>query len=197
MALVPSRTATAAVLAASTFIPTLNEVIGTTDTGVIKVGDGVRTWNTLPIAFSQALSVDRLAAIADATGTGAEVYANSPTLNTPTLNSPNVITPVYTATNNITASATQTQVGATALTTHINRVTVVVTAGDAVRLPVSFAGRVLIVKNTHATNAIGIFPATGEAVNAIAANGVYSLAAAKAVEFFCTVVGTWDTNLSA
>ena len=197
MAIVPTRTATASVLTASTFIPALGEAILASDTGITKIGDGVRTWATLPVADNKALSLDRLVGLSDATGTGAEGYANSPTLNTPTLNSPNVVTPVYTATNNITASATQTQVGATALTTHINRVVTVVTAGDAVRLPVSFAGRVLIVKNAHATNAIGIFPATGEAVNAIAANGVYSLAASKAVEFFCTVVGTWDTNLSA
>ena len=192
MALVPSRTATAAVLAASTFIPTLNEVIGTTDTGVIKVGDGVRTWNTLPIAFSQALSVDRLAAIADATGTGAEVYAVGATMTSLTL-----VTPIFTSTNNITASATQTQVGATALTTNLNRVTVVVTPGDAVRLPVSYAGRLIRIKNTSATNAISVFPPTGDTINALAANASFSIPAAKSCEFFCMAINFWDTLLSA
>lgn len=202
MALVPSRIATAAVLAASTLIIAINEVVMASDTGVVKVGDGVRTWNTLPTADNESLSADRAAGIADETGTGVQVYGISPTLTTPTITggtatSLNLVTPIFTATNNITASATQTQVGATALTTNLNRVVTVVSANDAVRLPVSYAGRVIRVKNAHATNAIGIFPPTGDAINALAANAVYALAAGKSVEFFCMVIGFWDTLLSA
>ena len=43
-----------------------------------------------------------------------------------------------------------------------------------VRLPVAVAGMVVIVKNTAAA-ALKIYPATGGAVNAIAANGAYSI----------------------
>jgi len=192
MALVPSRTATAAVLAASTFIPALNEVILASDTGITKIGDGVRTWATLPVADNKALSLDRLVGLSDATGTGAEVYAVGATMTSLTL-----VTPIFTSTNNITASATQTQVGATALTTNLNRVTVVVTPGDAVRLPASYAGRIIRVKNAHATNAIGVFPPVGDAINALGTNTVYSIPAQKAVEFFCMAPNQWDTLLTA
>jgi len=192
MALVPSRTATAAVLAASTFIPALNEVILASDTGITKIGDGVRTWATLPVADNKALSLDRLVGLSDATGTGAEVYAVGATMTSLTL-----VTPIFTSTNNITASATQTQVGATALITNLNRVTVVVTPGDAVRLPVSYAGRLVRIKNTSATNAISVFPSTGDAINALAANASFSIPAAKTCEFFCMAISFWDTLLSA
>lgn len=118
----------------------------------------------------------------------------SPTF-TGTVTLPNAV--VNTATDAISASATQTQVAATAMTTTINRVTIVGTAGDAVKLPAAVAGKVVIVKNADAAEAVGVFPATGDAINAAAANAVYSLAALKGVLFFCAVAGTWDTILTA
>lgn len=99
--------------------------------------------------------------------------------------------------NAITASATQTQVGATALTADMSRVTVVASADNAVKLPASEAGLVRYVKNAHATNQIGIFPASGDKINALATDAVYALPALKAVAFVCFVAGTWDTILTA
>lgn len=202
MAPVPTRSATAAVWAASTIILGQNEVAIASDTGVVKIGDGIRTWNTLPTADNESLSADRAAGIADETGTGVQVYSISSTLTTPiitggTATSLNLVTPVYSVTNAITASATQTQLAATALTTNLNRVVTVASAGNAVKLPAATAGRVCRVFNAHATNAIGIFPASGDAINAIAIDGVYSLAATKSAEFACVVAGTWNTILGA
>lgn len=124
----------------------------------------------------------------------AKAPSASPTF-TGTVTLPNAV--VNTATNAISASATQTQVAATAMTTTINRVTVVATAGDAVKLPAATAGKVVIVKNADAADAAGVFPASGDAINALSANAVYSLAALKGVLFFCAVAGTWDTILTA
>lgn len=104
---------------------------------------------------------------------------------------------VITVANAVAASATQTQSGGTALTKAVNRVTTVATADDAVTLPAATAGKVVKVKNAHATNQIGVFPALGDAVNAAAANAVYALPALKMVEFNCAVAGTWDTILTA
>jgi hypothetical protein len=101
---------------------------------------------------------------------------------------------VVTHTNAITASATQTQSGATALTTNMNRITVVTTEGDAVKLPAAIAGMSVKVINANVTNGIGIFPASGDAINAIAADGVYALAATLSVYFDCAVTGTWNTH---
>lgn len=105
--------------------------------------------------------------------------------------------PTLSVTDAITASATQTQAAGTALTTVINRVVTVASAGNAVTLPLSQPGMVLTVINAHATNAVGVFPGVGDAINAIAANGVYSLAATKSADFYCAVAGTWHTILSA
>ena len=95
------------------------------------------------------------------------------------------------ATNAITASATQTQGGATALTTDINRITVVATADDAVKLPAATAGRQVTVINTVNEQA-GVFPASGDAINALGANTVSPLAALTTRTYTCAVAGTWN-----
>ena len=42
------KRATAAVLATSDYVPAAGEIIGSTDTGEIKFGDGIHTWSQLP-----------------------------------------------------------------------------------------------------------------------------------------------------
>jgi hypothetical protein len=71
------------------------------------------------------------------------------------------------------AAAGSTQGDAAALAEGIN----VVSAADGskgVILPTAVAGMVIIVKNT-AAGALKIYPATGGAINAVAANGAYSI----------------------
>jgi len=85
MALVPTRSATAAVWAASTVILAKDEVVIASDTGVVKVGDGVRTFANLPTSDNQTVSASEAAGLSDETGTGAAVFATSPTLITPIL----------------------------------------------------------------------------------------------------------------
>jgi hypothetical protein len=131
------------------------------------------------------------------TGTGSVVLNTSPTLVTPVLGvaSATDVTLsgklVKSVTNAITASATQTQAGATALTTDINRITVVATADDAVKLPAATAGRQVTVINTVATQA-GVFPASGDAINALAVNTVSPLADSTTRTYTCAVAGTWN-----
>lgn len=122
-----------------------------------------------------------------ATLAGSEALTNK-TLTTPVI-AYSVATPA--------ASATQTQGGGTAITATINRVATVASANDALTLPAATVGKVIKVKNAHATNAIGIFPAVGEYINALDVDLVYALAALKMVEFNCAVAGKWDTILTA
>lgn len=71
------------------------------------------------------------------------------------------------------AAAGSTQGDAAALAEGIN----VVSAADGTKgviLPTAVAGMVIIVKNT-AAGALKIYPATGGAINAVAANGAYSI----------------------
>lgn len=101
------------------------------------------------------------------------------------------------AANAITAFAGGGQGSATQLAKGINRVTVVATAGDSVKLPVSVAGMHVVVINADSADAMDVFPATGEAINALSANTAISVAANKTIAFFCAVAGTWNSILTA
>ncbi len=99
--------------------------------------------------------------------------------------------------NGITAHAGGGQGSAYALTKTISRVTTVGTAGDSVKLPAATAGDLRIVSNNAAVNSMNIFPASGEAINALGADAAYALVVTKTVLLYCTVAGTWDTLLTA
>lgn len=137
-------------------------------------------------------TADRTITFPNATGT-VSLLTNTETLTNKTLTTPVVAWSVAEP----AASATQTQNGGTAITAAINRVSTVATADDALTLPSATVGKVIKVKNAHATNQIGIFPALGENINALSIDAVYALPALKMVEFNCAVVGTWDTILTA
>lgn len=104
---------------------------------------------------------------------------------------------VVSTVNALTAHAGGGQGSATPLTAAINRVTTVATAADSVVLPASSAGLSLTVINAAAANSMNVFPASGEAINALSANTAFAIAAGKAVEFYCTNSGQWHTILSA
>jgi len=75
-------------------------------------------------------------------------------------------------TDSITAGATQTQAGATALTKDINRVTTVGSDNDGVKLPTAVAGLEILIINADAGQDIQIWPNTGDAINGGSANAV-------------------------
>ena len=77
-----------------------------------------------------------------------------------------------TLTNSITAGSTQTQAGATALTTMVNRVTVSGTDGDGVKLPTAIAGLEILIINDDSAQTIKVWPATGDAIDGGSANAV-------------------------
>jgi hypothetical protein len=94
------------------------------------------------------------------------------------------------AVNALTANAGGGQGSATGLTAMINRVTTVATIGDSVKLPASAVGLVLIVSNAGA-NPMDVFPSSGDAINALAANTAIRINAGTTVAFYCSVAGTW------
>jgi hypothetical protein len=99
---------------------------------------------------------------------------------------------IVSAQTGITARAGGGQALATAITASFARVTTVATIGDSVRLPTARAGAVICVKNA-AANSCNVFPATGDAINALGANNAFALAGTTGRLFFCAVAGTWDT----
>lgn len=92
----------------------------------------------------------------------------------------------------ITAFATGGQASATALTGEWNNVTTCATAADSVKLPAAVAGQVITVKNSGATS-LAVFPATGDAINALAANLSVDIAAGSEVTFRAIDATTWET----
>lgn len=108
-----------------------------------------------------------------------------------------VLFPAGVAQNALTAFAGGGQASAVQLKYRIARVTTVATAADSVILPFAKAGMQMTVINAAAANAMDVFPATGDIINALSANTALSVAANKAIVFTCAVDGTWNTNLTA
>jgi hypothetical protein len=75
-------------------------------------------------------------------------------------------------TNSITAGSTQTQAGATVLTTGIARVTVSGTNGDGVKLPTAVAGQKVLIINDDAAQTIQVWPNTSDAIDGGSADAV-------------------------
>jgi hypothetical protein len=91
----------------------------------------------------------------------------------------------------LTAFAGGGQGGATLLNAEQCRVTTVATTGDSVKLPPSVAGGSIVVINSGA-NSMNVFPATGETINALAANTALAIAAVGINIFYCfTTGGGW------
>lgn len=86
----------------------------------------------------------------------------------------------------ITASATQTLAGATALTAEINVIATVAAAGNAVKLPALAPGQAVDVYNSGA-NAAAVFPAaSGVAIDGGSAGAAVTLSNGKRARFTCT-----------
>ena len=109
------------------------------------------------------------AAITDSTISGATISGSTSTTAT--------VSGTFTGAIRLSVAAVAAtgtnQATAAALAEGIN----VVSAADGTKgviLPTAVAGMVIIVKNT-AAGALNIYPATGGAINAVAANGAYSI----------------------
>lgn len=105
----------------------------------------------------------------------------------------------------ITAFAGGGQASATSLVDGINRVTVVATAADSVKLPpcrtgapnamngnfpANTAGMLVYVINADSADSMNVFPQSGQSINAGAADAAYAMAAGKTAAFICSPAGT-------
>jgi hypothetical protein len=77
----------------------------------------------------------------------------------------------------------------------VEGLSVVVGANDAlgVRLPTAVEGAICIVKTTTAAKTLLVYPATGAAINAIAANGALTMAAVTSAMFVASSATQWYT----
>lgn len=102
-----------------------------------------------------------------------------------------------TGADTLTAFPTGGQAGALALPGSINRVTVVGTIGDSVLLPPASPGAGPIVVINASLVSLNVFPSLGDAINALAANAAFALAAGKTITCYAAGAGFWHTNLTA
>lgn len=105
--------------------------------------------------------------------------------------------PLRSSQDNITAHAGGTQAAAYQLGPALNRVTVVATAGDSVRLPPSAAGRTVTVINADASDAMQVFGFGTDTINGAATATGISQPAGTTFVYNCTTKGNWVQNGAA
>lgn len=116
--------------------------------------------------------------------------------------------PKWSVTDAITAAAGGGQPNAVLLTSSINRVTVVASVNDSVKLPPCVAGAgagmantvgvPVWVVNADAADSMNVFPSTGDRINLLTVTtGQIAVAAGKSALFVCTVAGTWNSLVGA
>lgn len=104
--------------------------------------------------------------------------------------------PAYSTEDTITASTTQTQAAAYALTAQLSRVTTVATGGNGVALPVALLGKDIMLINSGA-NAMQVFGNGTDTINGTAGSTGISQPASSAYEYTCTTAGAWIQNDAA
>lgn len=95
-------------------------------------------------------------------------------------------------TANLTVQSTALQ-----LNFGVSQVTVSTGTNNAVKLPLAEAGGECMVINADAADAVLVFPGTSDAINALAADASYSLAAGKSAVFRAVDATTWYSVLGA
>lgn len=96
-------------------------------------------------------------------------------------------------TDTITAHVGGTQAAALALVSVVNRVTVVGSAADSVKLPPSVAGMSILIINDAAANALQVFGAGTDTIDGVATATGVALTAAKRAWFICATAGAWQS----
>lgn len=87
-----------------------------------------------------------------------------------------------------------TQGGATAISAHFSEFTTVTGSDDAAVLPAARAGAKYVIRNADAADALSLFPASGDQINALATNAALSVAAGSTVVLYGTSAAQWYSH---
>jgi hypothetical protein len=137
---------------------TARGTLGLGDLASLTPGTGIASFLTTPSSANLA------SAVTNETGSGSLVFGTSPTITTPTI--------TFSTTAAVTAG-TNAQ-GQGALTTDYNLVTTAAANPSGVTLPTATVGRLIYITNA-AANPVNVYPDTGAALDALAANAAVSL----------------------
>jgi len=149
-------------------------------TGVSGLGTNVATFLATPSSANLA------ATVTDETGSGALVFATSPSLTTPALSG-------ETFSTSATVTAGTNAQGQGALTSDYSVITTASSNPSGVTLPTATAGRRIVVVNKGA-NAVNIYPASGAAIDALTANAAISLPVAGVMSFNAASSTQWYSS---
>lgn len=156
--------------------------------GTLAVGNGGTGASTAGItAFNNITGYTA----AGATGTTSTnlVFSTSPSLTTPALAGE-----TFSTTNNVTAG-TNAQ-GQGALTSDYNVITTATANPSGVTLPTATQGRRVVIVNKGA-NSVNVYPATGGAIDALAANAAIALPVNGVMEFNASSTTQWYSSFNS
>jgi len=105
--------------------------------------------------------------------------------------------PKWSYKSGITATPAGTVADSVLITETISRITAVATAADGVLLPAATVGKVFVLINDDAADAMTVFAAGGSTINGTAGATGVSQAAGLVAIYFCAVAGVWNRLLSA
>lgn len=93
----------------------------------------------------------------------------------------------------ITAHAGGGQASAVALTSEVNFIGTVSTAGDSVKLPVAALGKRCVVFNNGASN-LDVFPVSGSTIDSLALNAAYTIGPGRSRTFWGRSTVLWESE---
>lgn len=166
----------AVVAATDTILQAFNKLNGNIAAKIATAGAALGSFTSSALA----------SAVTDETGSGALVFASSPTITTATISestSPSIV------------AATGVQ-GANALTSSFNRIITTSNDPSAVTLPVPTVGRTITIMN-KGVSSLSIYPSAGTAIDALSANAAYTLGAGATVVFMAPSTALWNQMVPA
>lgn len=147
--------------------------------------------NSVTGGFAVTVKVSGQTGVTVPNGMAVWLYCNGTDIVTASNYIPNV---------NVSVSATVTAgtnaQGQGALTTDFNVVTTAAASPSGVTLPTATAGRIIVIVNKGA-NAVNVYPASGAAVDAIAANSPISVPVGGWMEFNASSATQWYSTFNA
>ena len=100
----------------------------------------------------------------------------------------------YSNATGLVATGNASQSGALALTEEVNNVITITGLNNSVKLPAAVAGKHVRIKNSAASN-LNIFPATSDAIDALAADLGVKLGPLSVADFYAIDGVTWKSNI--